>query len=110
MKFVIAGINRWIFTDNNVTRGILKFHCKSQESQATSVNIHLFTQNIGTIMKVVTFTVWGIHVTILLGAQSLLLFLAPHHVGCFRISRFIPDGIYSNKAQSTRKIKLSLVV
>ena len=28
----------------------------------------------------------------------------------FRISRFMPDGICSNKAQSTRKINLFLVV
>ena len=54
---------------------------------------------------------WGIHVTKWLGAQSLLLFLAPLQVGCFRISRFIPDGFFfSNKAQSMRKIKLFLVV
>ena len=31
-------------------------------------------------------------------------------IGVFSISRFIPDGIRSNKAQSTRKIKLFLVV
>ena len=43
-----------------------------------------------------------------LNAWSLLLFLAPHQVRFFRISRFIPDWIYSNKAQSTRKIKLFL--
>ena len=36
-----------------------------------------------------------------LGAQSLLLFLAPHQVGFF--FRCIPNGIYSNKAQSTWK-------
>ena len=31
-------------------------------------------------------------------------------IGFFRISQFITDGICSNKAQSTRKIKLFLVV
>ena len=36
--------------------------------------------------------------------------LALHQVGFFRISRFIPDGICSTKAQSKRKIKLFLVV
>ena len=36
---------------------------------------------------------WGIFVTKWLGAQILLLFLAPLQVGCFRISQFIPDGI-----------------
>ena len=45
-----------------------------------------------------------------LGAQCLLLFLAPHQVGFFRISRFITDGLCSNKAQSTRKIMLFLMV
>ena len=45
-----------------------------------------------------------------LGAESLLLFLALHQVGSFRISRFIPDGICSNKTQSMRKIKLFLVL
>ena len=35
--------------------------------------------------------------------RSLLLFLLPHQVGFFRISRFMPDGICSNKAQSTWK-------
>ena len=39
-----------------------------------------------------------------------VLFLALHQVGFFRISRFIPDGICSNKAQSTRKITLFQVV
>ena len=34
----------------------------------------------------------------------------PHKVGFLRISRFIPDGICSNKAQSMPKIKLFLVV
>ena len=43
---------------------------------------------------------WGIHVTKWLGAQSLLLFLAPLQVECFRISQFIPDGIFfTNKAR-----------
>ena len=57
-----------------------------------------------------TFQTWE-HVTKWLGAQSLLLFLAPLQVGCFRISRFISDGFFfSNKAQSSRKIKLFLVV
>ena len=36
--------------------------------------------------------------------------LAQHHVGIFKISRFKPNGICSNKAQSMRKIKLFLVV
>ena len=57
-----------------------------------------------------TFQTWE-HVTKWLGAQSLLLFLATLQVGCFRISRYIPDGfLFSNKAQSSRKIKLFLVV
>ena len=55
-------------------------------------------------------TVWGIHVTKWLIAWSLLLFLALHKVRFLRISRFIPDEICSNKAQSTLKIKLFLVV
>ena len=55
-------------------------------------------------------TQWGIHVTKWLGAQSLLLVLTPLQVRFFRISRFIPDGIFSNEAQSTRKLKLFLVV
>ena len=38
--------------------------------------------------------------------RSLLLFLVPHKVGFFRISLTIPNEICSNKAQSTRKIKL----
>ena len=38
-----------------------------------------------------------------LSAQSLLLFLAPHQVGFFRISRFIPDGFCSNKVQIPAK-------
>ena len=37
-------------------------------------------------------------------------FVAPHGVGFFRISRLIPDGICSNKAQSMWKIKSFLVV
>ena len=32
--------------------------------------------------------------------HGVLLFLAPHQVGYFRISRFISDGIWSNKALS----------
>ena len=55
-------------------------------------------------------TVWGIHVTKWLGTLSLLLFLAPHNIGFFRISLFIPNGICSNIAQSTQKIKFFLVV
>ena len=55
-------------------------------------------------------TMWGIHVTKWLGTLSLLLFLAPHNVGFFRISLFIPNGICSNIAQSTQKIKFFLVV
>ena len=45
-----------------------------------------------------------------LRAQSLLLFLAPHQVEFFRILRFIPGGICSNKEQSTQKIKLFLIL
>ena len=45
-----------------------------------------------------TISVGGIHMTKWQSAQSLLLFLAQHQVGFFRISRFIPDGICSNKA------------
>ena len=48
----------------------------------------------------------GTHVT---KWRSLLLFLAPHKVGFFRISLFIPNGICPNKAQTTRKIKFFLV-
>ena len=33
----------------------------------------------------------------IIGAWSLLLFLAPHQVGFFRMSQFIPDGICSKK-------------
>ena len=40
----------------------------------------------------------------------MLLFLALHKVGFFRISLFISNGICSNKAQSTQKIKLSVGV
>ena len=40
---------------------------------------------------------------------SLLLFLGPHKVGFFRVSLFIPNGICSNKAHGTRKIKFFLV-
>ena len=36
--------------------------------------------------------------------------LAPHKLGFLRISRFIPDRILLNKVQSTRIIKLFLVV
>ena len=36
--------------------------------------------------------------------------LAPHKVGYFRISVFIPNGICLNKLQSTLKIKLFPVV
>ena len=43
-------------------------------------------------------------------AWSVLLFLAPHQVGFFRISQFISDRICLNKAHSTQKIKLFLVV
>ena len=49
----------------------------------------------------------GINVTKWLG---LLLFLAPIQEGFFKISRFIPDGIFLNTAQSSQKIKLLLVV
>ena len=49
---------------------------------------------------------WGIYVTKWLDTQSLLLFLALHKVGFFRISLFIPNGICLNKAQRTWKIKL----
>ena len=38
------------------------------------------------------------------------VFLVPHKVVLFRISLFIPNGICSNKVQSTWKIKLFLVV
>ena len=55
-------------------------------------------------------SVWGIHVTRWLGTQSLLIFLALHKVGFFRIALFIPNGICSNKVQSMWKIKLFLVV
>ena len=48
-------------------------------------------------------SVWGIHMTKRLSPRSLLLDLAPHKVRFFRISLFIPNGICSNKAQSTRK-------
>ena len=61
-------------------------------------------------LNIPTSTVRGIHVSKWQSARSSLLFLAPHQVGFFRISRFIPDGICSNKTQSTRKIKLFLVV
>ena len=44
------------------------------------------------------------------GTRSLLLFLALHKVGFFRISLFISNGICSNKAQSMLKIKLFLMV
>ena len=37
-------------------------------------------------------------------------FLAPYKVGLFRISLFMPNGICSNKVQSTWKIKLFLAV
>ena len=45
--------------------------------------------------------------TKLLGAQCLLLCLAPLQVGCFRISRFIPDELFSNKAQFAKNQALS---
>ena len=38
---------------------------------------------------------------------SLLLFLAPLQVGCFRIYRFIPDELFSNKAQLAENQALS---
>ena len=40
-------------------------------------------------------SVWGIHLTKWRGTRSLLLFSALHKVGFFRISLFIPNGIYS---------------
>ena len=44
------------------------------------------------------------------GTRSLLLFLGLHKVGFFRISLFIPNGSYSNKAQSMWKVKLFLAM
>ena len=58
----------------------------------------------------IAYIVWGIHVTKWRGTRRLLLYLAPHQVGLFRISRFVPDETCSNKAQSTRKFELFLMV
>ena len=46
-------------------------------------------------------SIYGMHVTKWMGTQNLFLLLAPHMLELFRISLFIPNGICSNKVQST---------
>ena len=75
----------------------------------TQLSIRVFLSSQKLMLWVLIRTEWGIHMTKWLGTWSLLLFLAPHKVGFFRISLLIPNGICSNEAQSTRKIKLFLV-